>query len=402
MELASVIKYEGDNETFVWKYPAEDFKLGTQLIVHESQEAVFFRDGQALDLFGAGRYTLETLQLPLFGHLFHLPTDMEKTFHSEIYFINMATQMGIKWGTDSKIRLFDPGSGLPVEIGASGTFNVCVNNSRKLLLKIVGTTAGLNQEQLFGRYFRSLVMVSVKSCLAQTIKESGISILEIDAELLRLSELLKAKINETFDAYGLEISEFYINRIVTPDDDPNYRRLKEQHAQQYLLVRQEEIRKKEAEAAAERMAVEAQTAARIKIIAAQGEAELLKIKKYAEAEAYKMQAAAEAAQMQMKGFNYQQETSRLVGMEAMKNGLGSGAIGGTSAIGDLAGMGIGLGAMGEVVNMVKGALSSITEPSAAEQAAQTGAVEVWNCSCGQMGLTGKFCSNCGKRREERV
>lgn len=63
--LASIIKYEGDNETLVWKHPIEDFNMGSQLIVHESQEAIFFRDGQALDLFGAGRYTLETQQLPL-------------------------------------------------------------------------------------------------------------------------------------------------------------------------------------------------------------------------------------------------------------------------------------------------------------------------------------------------
>ena len=61
--LASIIKYEGDNKTFIWKHPVEDFNLGSQLIVHESQEAIFFKDGQALDSFGPGRYTLETQQL---------------------------------------------------------------------------------------------------------------------------------------------------------------------------------------------------------------------------------------------------------------------------------------------------------------------------------------------------
>ena len=129
--LASIIKYEGDNETFVWKHPIEDFNLGSQLIVHESQEAIFFKDGQALDLFKAGRYTLETQQLPLLEKVYKLPTDTEGTFHSEIYYINMATQMGIKWGTDSKVRLFDPASGIHVEIGASGEFNIRVINSRK-------------------------------------------------------------------------------------------------------------------------------------------------------------------------------------------------------------------------------------------------------------------------------
>jgi hypothetical protein len=60
MNIAKVIKYEGDNETFIWKHPYEDFNSGTQLIVHESQEAVFYMNGQALDSFGPGRYTLET------------------------------------------------------------------------------------------------------------------------------------------------------------------------------------------------------------------------------------------------------------------------------------------------------------------------------------------------------
>ena len=80
--LASIIKYEGDGDTLVWKHPIEDFNLGSQLIVHESQEAIFFRDGQALDAFGAGRYTLETQQLPMLEKLYKLPTDTEGTFHS--------------------------------------------------------------------------------------------------------------------------------------------------------------------------------------------------------------------------------------------------------------------------------------------------------------------------------
>lgn len=97
--LASIIKFEGDNEALIWKHPIEDFNYGSQLIVHESQEAIFFRDGQALDLFGAGRYTLETQQLPLLESLYKLPTDTEGTFHSEVYFINKTVQMSIKWGT---------------------------------------------------------------------------------------------------------------------------------------------------------------------------------------------------------------------------------------------------------------------------------------------------------------
>lgn len=404
--LASIIKYEGDNETLVWKHPIEDFNFGSQLIVHESQEAIFFRDGQALDLFGAGRYTLQTQQLPLLEKLYKLPTDTEGTFHSEVYFVNLATQMGVKWGTDSKVRLFDPASGLHIEIGASGEFNIRVTDSRKLLLKVVGTTGGLGQEQLLGigngkGFFRSMVMTQVKSYLAQTIKENTINILEIDEHLMALSGALRERINAALDEYGLTMPEFYVSRIVTPDDDPNFRRMKEQYAEQYLLVRQEGIRKAEAEAAADRKAVEAQTAARMKIIGAQGEAEALKIQKQAEAEAYRMQAEAEAAEMRMKGYTYQQETSRQVGMEAMKNGLGGGA-NAAGALGDLAGLGVSLGAMGSVIGMTKDALNPMTQ-DAAQMGAAVGAAVAggWDCpACGHKNISTNFCPDCGGRKPE--
>ena len=404
--LASIIKYEGDNETLVWKHPIEDFNFGSQLIVHESQEAIFFRDGQALDLFGAGRYTLQTQQLPLLEKIYKLPTDTEGTFHSEVYFVNLATQMGVKWGTDSKVRLFDPASGLHIELGASGEFNIRVTDSRKLLLKVVGTTGGLGQEQLLGigngkGFFRSMVMTQVKSYLAQTIKENAINILEIDEHLMALSGALRERINAALDEYGLTMPEFYVSRIVTPDDDPNFRRMKEQYAEQYLLVRQENIRKAEAEAAADRKAVEAQTAARMKIIGAQGEAEALKIQKQAEAEAYRMQAEAEAAEMRMKGYTYQQETSRQVGLEAMKNGLGGGA-NAAGALGDLAGLGVSLGAMSSVIGMTKDALSPMTQ-DAAQMGAAVGAAVTggWDCpACGHKNITTNFCPDCGSKKPE--
>lgn len=402
--LASVIKYEGDNNTLVWKHPIEDFNWGSQLIVHESQEAIFFRDGQALDLFGAGRYTLETQQLPILEKLYKLPTDTEGTFHSEVYYINMTTQMGIKWGTDTKVRLFDPGSGLHVELGASGDFNIRVINSRKLLLKLVGTTGGLKQSELLGDngkgFFRTMVMTHVKSFLATAIRENAINVLEIDERLMELSGALLERINPKLAEYGLEMTEFFVGRVVTPDDDPNFRRLKEQYAERYLNVRQEQIRKDVALAEAERKAVEAQTEAQMKIIGAQGEAEALKIQKQAEAEAYKMQAAAEAEEMRMKGYTYQQETARSVGMEAMKNGL-TGGSGGMGGLGDVASLGVTLGAMGSVVNMTKDALNPVMDTAAQMGQAVGGAITGgWDCTCGQKAIASNFCPNCGSKKPE--
>ena len=84
-QIAEIIKYEGDNATFVWKHPSEDFNSLTQLIVHESQEAIFFMNGQALDLFGPGRYTLETQNIPIIGRILNRTTGDKTPFHCEVY-----------------------------------------------------------------------------------------------------------------------------------------------------------------------------------------------------------------------------------------------------------------------------------------------------------------------------
>lgn len=139
--MASVIKYEGDNSTFIWKHPCEDFNTSTQLIVHESQEAIFFMNGQTLDLFGAGRYTLETENIPLIRKVTNLPTGGQTPFHCEVYFVNKTEQMAIRWGTDSKVQYLEPTYKFPISIGASGEMSLSVADSRKLLIELVGTEA---------------------------------------------------------------------------------------------------------------------------------------------------------------------------------------------------------------------------------------------------------------------
>ena len=262
----------------------------------------------------------------------------------------------------------------------------------------------MSQSELIGKnggkgFFRAMVMTQVKSYLAQTIKENNINILEIDSHLMTLSENLKVKINKALDEYGLEMTEFYVSSILTPDDDPNFKRMKQQYADQYLKIREEEIRKKEAEAAAERKTVEAQTEARMKIIGAQGDAEALKIQKAAEAESYRMQAEAEAAEMKMKGYTYQQETSRMVGMEAMQNGITGNGGGVAGGIGDVAGLGVTLGAMGSVINMTKDAISPALDSSVSiGQNVGNMMTDSWDCNCGNKNITGNFCNNCGAKK----
>lgn len=415
--IPAVINYEGDNQTFVWKHPMTDFVTGSQLIVHESQEAIFFRNGEALDSFGPGRHTLETGVMPKMNSLYPLPVQGQP-FHSEVYFVNLTTQMGIKWGTNSKVGMFDPASGLHVDLGASGSFNMRVTEPRKLLIKLVGTTGGLSQADLFnessvslesgnvsitmksaGGYFRTMVMNKVKANLAKIIKANHISVLELDEHLDMISEGLKEAINPDLAEYGLEMPEFYVANILTPEDDPNFRRMKQQYADQYLKVREEEIRKVEAEAAFERKAVEAQTAARMKVIGAQGDADVTRIQAQAEAEAYKMRAAAEAAEMQMKGYTYQQETSRQVSLEAMRNGGAAGGLAGMT--GEMMQLGVGLGAMGSVIGMTKEAISPVAS-QVSDTVQKAVGVAGWDCSCGCRNIMSKFCPDCGAKKPEPI
>ena len=339
--------------------------------------------------------------------------------------------MGIKWGTDSKIRLFDPASGLHVELGACGQFSIRINNGRKLLLKVVGTTKGFSQGEIFGGTdystkgmvgkFKALVVSKVKSLLAKTIREQAINILEIDEYIEQLSELLKNSINLVLNDYGLEMPEFYITTILTPDDDPNFRKMKEQYAEQYLLVRQEQIKKNVAMAEQQRKIVEAQTSAQEEVIAAQ-----------AKAEAYRLQAEAEAKEMQMKGYTYQQETQRQVAVAAMEHqGNMNGNIPGV--VNNMVGLGVGLGVMGEVATNVKNAIKpAFTPVNNGEQSNQVNDIknndtwecpnchyhattafcpqcgykkpvienQTWDCQCGQKGITTPFCPNCGHKRGE--
>lgn len=147
-----VIKYEGDNQTFIWKHPIEDFNTGTQLIVHESQEAIFFMNGQALDSFPPGRHTLTSQNVPLVNKFFNRATDDRTPFHCEVYFVNLVEQMAIKWGTDSKVEFVEPTYQFPIQIGASGEMNLRVAEPRKLLIKVVGTERALSQSALVGKF----------------------------------------------------------------------------------------------------------------------------------------------------------------------------------------------------------------------------------------------------------
>lgn len=372
-QIAEIIKYEGDNNTFIWKHPCEDFNSLTQLIVHESQEAVFFMNGQALDLFGAGRYTLETQNIPKLGKLLNRATGDQTPFHCEVYFINKTVQMALKWGTDSKVRYIDPESGLPLELGASGEMNLCVSDSRKLLIKLVGTMNGIawgDERDGFTKSlqnsFRPLISAAVKSNLASSIKSLNINILEIDEHLTELGDILHKKVLPGFEEYGLTIPQFFLTNVVLPEDDPNFKRVRELYTislQKRMISAEAEVNTAKAQAAAQvaaaaREAVLERQQTQTEI--ARREAERKVITAQAEAEAQKAAGFAQAEIMRQQGYN-QKDVIQAEVQKAYAAGIGNmGGNGGSggSTMSDILGLGIGLQAAsamsGQVGNIFGG------------------------------------------------
>lgn len=410
MAIIDVIKYEGDNSTFVFKHPTVDFNTGTQLIVHETQEAVFFRDGKALDRFGAGKYTLNTESLPLMKSYFKKIADGPSQFHAEVYFINLVTIMGVKWGTDSKVRMFDPMSGLHLELGAFGEFNIRIADSGKLLLKLVGTELNLTREDILqgsgystssvSGKFKALVMTKVKSFLPRSIREQSINILEVDEHLYDISEYIRTELNKVFESYGFYLPEFFITNIATPDDDPNFKKLKQQHAERYLLIQQERIKQEEALARKGRVIVEAETEAEVKIIGVKAKEEETRRMAYAEAEATRAEGLAKADVMRAQDYTYQQETQREIGVAIAENEGGGGGVG--SAVSGVVQAGVGIGAAVAVgkatVGAVSGVMDDVMSPDKSGAKAPEQNAGLWQCTaCGHENTPGKFCSECGSK-----
>ena len=218
MSVASVIKYEGPHDVLVWKHPVEDFNTASQLIVHESQEAIFFKNGQALDLFPAGRYALESANLPVLGRILNRLTGGESPFHCEVYFINKAVSLDVKWGTSSPIPVMDPQFNIIVPVRANGRFGIRIDDSRKLLVKLLGTIEQFDH-QAVQEFFRGILMTRIKDFLAGKMVREKISFLEITTRLNEISASIQEQLSEAFEEYGIKLVNFFVNTISVPDDD---------------------------------------------------------------------------------------------------------------------------------------------------------------------------------------
>lgn len=362
MKIIDIIEYEGNGQPLVWKHPAEDFNTFTQLIVHETQEAVFFRNGQALDLFGPGRYTLKTQNIPLLRKIINIPTDGNSPFHCEVYFFNKAEQMALKWGTDSKVQYIDPIYGFPLSIGASGELNLRVADSKKLLVKIVGTKSLLDQNQLLG-YFRAFVTTRIKSYIASVMKKQQINIFEVDEQLNIFSNEVKALLAEDLGEYGVSLERFFITSVVKPDGEPQYEAFKALHFRKYADVAEAKLRQQ------------------VSVIDQQTNAQKIVI-----------ESQAMAQKRVQEGYTYQQERGFDIAEQAAKN----------ESVGQFTNIGVGIGAMAGVGGAIGTLIGDTVHASFSEigrhpteaPTKATGDLFCENCGA-PISIHTSFCEKCG-------
>lgn len=225
MALIDIVQFQGNDREFVWKFPSENLRLGTQLIVKPAQTAFFVCRGKICDEVAPGAITLSTGNIPLLTTLISLPFGGDTPFQAEVWFVNLISKLDNKWGTIRPIQLEDPKYGLVVPVRAFGQFGFRIAEPRRFLEVITGTAKVFTAEQIV-EYFKGVVLQTVNVNLGKAFVTEKISVLEAAVHLDALAKHCGQAIQTEFARFGLELLNFFFHSINIPDEDESYQRLK--------------------------------------------------------------------------------------------------------------------------------------------------------------------------------
>lgn len=189
-----------------------EFHLGSQVIVRESQNAVFFRDGKALDVLGPGRHTITTANLPILSTMAKWVTGGKSPFPVEVVFVNMRQFLDQKWGTPEPIAFRDPDFGM-ARLRAFGAYAYQVKDPQMFVNVIVGQQGIFTTDQI-SDYLRGMIV----SKLADLLGEQKKSLLDLPSVYSEMSASARANLADDFGALGLSLLQFYVTAI-TPTED---------------------------------------------------------------------------------------------------------------------------------------------------------------------------------------
>jgi len=217
--IFDVIEYPNEmKDEIVHRFPETgigDFRVGSQVIVRESQSAVFFRDGNALDVFGPGRHTIATANIPLLINLVGKAFNDRTPFPAEVYFVSRREFANKKWGTPQPIIVRNPGMGLGVALlQGFGTYSFQVRDPQQFVTQIVGTQGAYQSAQIEDR-LRTMLLSKLQDMLGETGAKNSVP------EMIGLTEEIgagvRAKAQDDFEALGLTLKSFYVGNLKPSD-----------------------------------------------------------------------------------------------------------------------------------------------------------------------------------------
>lgn len=194
------------------EYGSGEFRLGSQCIVRDSQTAVFFRDGKALDMLPPGRHTLSTQNIPILTNILSIPFGHKSPFRAEVVFVSLKQFLDMKYGTPQPIIYRDTDLGV-VRLRSFGTYAMRVVDPQLFVNTIVGTQGVFRTEDI-GNYLRSIIVQQLTVIMGQVMK----SVLDLAVMYEQLALATKTAVADQFAAYGLQLDSFQIGAITPPDE----------------------------------------------------------------------------------------------------------------------------------------------------------------------------------------
>jgi membrane protease subunit (stomatin/prohibitin family) len=207
--------YDPTGHEIAFRFPPDgsaEIKFGAQLVVHEAQEAVFYRDGRALDVLGPGRHALTTQNIPVLTKVLSLPFGFTSPFRVQVVFVSKRTFLDQKWGTREPVVFRDRELGV-VRLRAFGAYAYRIHDSRTFVNTVVGSLGEFDTARL-ADFYRDMIVARLNDLLGESLT----SILDLPARYDELATLAKARLTEDFSKYGVDLSDFYINSITPPDE----------------------------------------------------------------------------------------------------------------------------------------------------------------------------------------
>src|SRR5688500_11007521 len=214
-QFIEVIEWLDDSQsTLLYRFPVagQEIKNGAQLIVRESQAAVFVFEGQVADVFTPGKYEIDGGNTPILTKLGAWKYGFNSPFKSEVYFVNTKQFTDLKWGTSNPVMLRDDDFGI-VRLRAFGAYSLRVADPAGFIREIAGTNAHFQTEDIDGQLKRSIVTE-----FSDALGELKIPALDLAAQYKELGEAIRAKINEDFKGWGLEVTKFYVENVSLPPE----------------------------------------------------------------------------------------------------------------------------------------------------------------------------------------